>query len=234
MKAFALALLLAAAPAPKSLSDADAQRLLAAPVRVDAKAGAVLRKSAQKYAALKSLLTISTTDGITTTSRMKRPRLLHSLQQKPSGELIRLTISDGKDYYDYLEASRKYVVRSGPQMLNFPLPFNVRPFWVDASRGNVMKSIKGEAAVREFAFAYAREEKVGGKPADRIRVSTLVRGPSGWQTFDSIRSYDRASGLLVQVASGPRRTLIKNQPNVSLPTEGFVWKPIPDATRSFE
>jgi hypothetical protein len=234
MRAVVLALLLAAAPAPKTLPDAEAQRLLTAPVRVDGKAGAVLRASAQKYSALKSLLSVSTTDGITTTSRMKRPRYLHSLQQKPSGELIRLTISDGKDYYDYIEADRKYVVRSGPQMLDFPLPFNVRPFWVDAGRGTVMKSIKGQPAVREFAFAYAGEEKVSGKPADKIRVSTLVKGPSGWQTFDSIRSYDRASGLLVQVASGPRRTLIKNQPNVSLPTEGFVWKPIPDATRSFE
>lgn len=224
----------APASAPRKVSDAEARRLLKAPVRLDARAGAVLKRSAQAYRALKFLLTESTAEGVRTVTRLKRPGYYHSLQAQSSGELVRLSVCDGRHYYEYQEASRQYVERPAALLPRLPLPVNARPFFVDVSRGQVMETLKGAPAVREYAFAYAGEERVAGRPADRVRVSTLARNPDGWRAFDSLRLYDHATGYLVQVRNGSRTTRITNHPNAQLPTAGFTWKPIPGGTRSFD
>lgn len=220
--------------APRKLSEPEAARLLKAAVRIDSRAAAVLKRSAAAYRRLKSLQTESTVDGVKTITRLKRPNYLHSLQHRASGELIRLSISDGRHYYDYSEAVRKYVQRSASVLSSLALPVNARPFFVDVAGGAAMKDLKGVPAVREYAFTFAGEERVGSRVADRIRVSTVARVRDGWSSFESVRLYDRESGLLVQVRSRNGRTSFKNTPNASLPTEGFVWKPIPGGTRSFE
>ncbi len=218
----------------RSIPEADAQRMLRAPVRVDAKAAVVLRRSAQAYAKLKTLLTESSAGGVKTITRLKRPRYYHSVQHHPNGEMISLAISDGKTYWDYYEPTRKYLQRDAAVLPTLTLPLNARPFFVDPSKGGVMRSVKGSQTAREIAFAYAGEEKIAGKAADRVRVSTLVSSRSGWRTYDSIHSFDRKSGLLVQVKSGSRKITIKNTPNPNLLTSGFVWTPIPDSSRSFD
>lgn len=219
---------------PRAVSEAEAQRLLKAPVRIEAKAAAVLRRSAQGYGRLSSLLTESEGDGVKTVTRLKRPRYYHSLRHQSDGELIRLSISDGRAYYDYVEAARRYVQRDASTLSKLALPVNARPFFVDVSRGAMMRSPTKDLTVREYAFHYAGEEKAGAGLGDRLRVSTLIRSRSGWRTFDSLRTYDRKSGLLTRVVSGEQKLRIKNRPNARLPTEGFVWRTIPGATHSFE
>ena len=231
---FALALPCLSQVTRRNIPEAEAQRMLKAPVRVDARAGAVLRRSAQAYAKLKTLLTESNAGRVKTVTRLKRPRYYHSVQHQPNGEMISLAISDGKTYWDYQEPTRKYLQRDAAVLPALTLPLNARPFFVDPSKGRVMRSVKGSQTVREYAFAHAGDEKLAGKTADRIRVSTLVSSRSGWRSYDSFYSFDRKTGLLLQVRSGSRSITIKNTPNADLPTKGFVWKPIPDSTRSFE
>lgn len=233
-----LAALLVAAPGfsqtRRGIPEAEAQAMLKAPVRADPRAAAVLRRSAQAYARLSTLITTSTMDKVKTVTRLKRPLYFHSVQSAPDGELIGLSVSDGKVYYEYEESSRKYVQRPATVLRDLALPVNARPFFADVSRGAVMQNARLQPTVRECAFAHAGEEKVNGQTADRLKITTLVRGRNGWRSFASFRSYDRKTGLVVRMVSGARKLEIKNQPNAKILTQGFVWKQIPGARRSFE
>jgi hypothetical protein len=224
----------AAAAAPRKVSEAQARAILAAKPKLDAKADRILNRSAAAYKKLGSLMTQSTAGGVVTIARMKRPRYFHLLQHKPEGELVGLAISDGTTYYEYTEARRKYVQREASRLTALPLPVNARHFWVAPGGGTPLLTLNGQPHVREYAFRGVGERKVAGKPADGVAVSTLVRAADGWHTFDATRYYDRASGLLVLQISGAKQIAYKNTPNARLPTEGFVWKPIPGATRSFD
>jgi len=224
----------AGAPAVKQLTGPQAIALLQKPAALDAASSRVLQRVALAYSRLKSLESVTLTPEVKAIARLKRPRYYHYLQAKPEGELIALAISDGRRYYEYSERTRQYRERDAAFLNRVTLPANVRMFFPGQTAGAPMVGLDGEPAVRDYAFRYLGREKVRGKPADVLSVSTMLRsGRDTWVSYDNKRYYDAATGLLVRMVNGARVTDIQNRVNLNMPTEGFRWKPIPGALKGF-
>lgn len=221
-------------PGPRSVPDAQARSILAGPAQMDPESRGVMERVSRAYGALKSLETITRGGPVEAIGRLKRPRLYHFLQKKKEGELVALAISDGKRYYEYTERTRNYIEREAAVLGRLTLPANVRLFFTGQQPGSVMVGLDGKPAVREYSFRYLGQERVAGKPAHVLRVSTLARGPSGaWSTFHSRRYFDAGTHLLRRIVNGARVLDVENRINPELPTAGFRWQPIPGATKGF-
>lgn len=221
-------------PGPSRVSDAAARSILSAPAQMDEKSRRTMGRVSRAYGALNSLVTITRGGPVEAIGRLKRPRFYHFLQKKKEGELVALAISDGKRYYEYTERTRNYIERESAVLGRLTLPANVRLFFSGQQPGSVMLGLDGKPAVREYAFRYIGQERVEGRPAHILLVSTLARGPSGaWNTFDSRRYYDAGTHLLRRIVNGARVLDVENRINPTLPTSGFRWQPIPGATKGF-
>lgn len=220
---------------PRNLSQRQAEALLRGPARIDARAAKVLARASAAYSALKSLETISDIGPRLTIARLMRPAYYHWVRQTQSGEGIALAISDGTSYYEYLHGSGKYQQRDADVLKRLALDVNVRPFFAPKGFGAVMNGLDGQPSVREYAFTYLGQTKQDGKKVDGLRVSTLVRArEGGWQSFDSLRYFDAATGLITRSVNGRVTFKIRNTRNPKFPVTGFRWRPIPGVVKALD
>jgi hypothetical protein len=222
--------------APRGVREAtrdQAQALLAKAMSMDAGSRKVMQRAVAAYGKLKTLEAIGRSGEETTYTRVQRPNLLSCLQMKGEGNLLSLSACDGTGYYEYYESSRSYVQREVHWLKKIALPSNARLFFAGKDLGAPMVALDGKAAVREYAYRYAGRQKVNGKPADVLHVSTVTRAGGRWFVFDSIRCFDAATGLLVRTVNGDRRVDITNRPNKPFRAGAFRWTPPPGATKGF-
>jgi hypothetical protein len=224
------------ASAPKGVREAtrdQAQALLTKPLSMDAGARKVMQRAAAAYGKLKTLEAIGRSGDETTYTRVQRPNLLSCLQMKGKDTLLSISACDGTGYYEYYESSQSYVEREVHWLKKIALPSNARLFFAGKEFGAPMVALDGKPAVREYAYRYAGRQKVSGKPADVLHVSTVTRAGGRWFVFDSVRCFDAATGLLVRTVNGDRRVDITNRPNKPFRTGAFRWTPPPGATKGF-
>ncbi len=219
--------------AVRSLSPAEAARLLRGPVDADPAASRVLARVTAAYRGLGSLETTSQDGQVASVVRLKRPRLYHNLQRTRTGMLLGVAVSDGARYYEYTESRKSYVERQASLLDRLMLPPHARLFFAAQEPGTVMTDLDGKPAVREYRFRYSGRQRIRGVAADTLRISTMTRvAGGGWNSFESTRSYDAKSSLLIRAVNGRRTVDVMNRPNPPLPTERFRWRPIPGATKA--